>query len=360
MSRSKAAVLALLCMCLPFLNAQAQSDSLIPQDMIRNEAVRYARTAVVENGVFERSYSTSATEYYPHTYMLGVEVNNASFEKYHVTRKQEVRAGDVLASFTLDIDEEALRSTQLALERTQREYEDGCKQRMEEIDRLLEQRLSIEEAYERELAGLRIERAMTAYEQYCYQQECTIAELRQKLETLQEENSRTQLLSPVDGIVSDLTYKRAGERVYAHETLVTIYREDGMLLSISNSSLNFRYGMPVTVTSGMKANQVTYQGSVVAADDLLPENRRQGYALIRLEPEAKPKYKQINVSGVSQYLEDVLVIPRRAAAMDGGKYYVECLVDGNPQKRCVNVGLAGATDMWIVQGLQTGDVVIAD
>lgn len=360
MSKSKAAVLAFLCLCLPFLSARAQSDSLIPQDMIRNETVHYAKTAVAEKGVFEKSYSASATEYYPQTYTLGVEVNNASFEKYHVARKQEVHAGDVLATFTLDVDEETLAATRVAMERTQREYAAGRDQRMEEIDSLLEKRIAITEPYERELADLRIERAMTAYDQYCYQQECALADLQQTLETLQEENSRTQLISTVDGIVSDLVYKKAGERVYANEPLVTIYREDELLLSISNSSLNFRYGMPVTVTSGVKSNQVTYQGRVVAADNLLPENRRQGYALIRLETDAKPKYKQISAAGISQYLEDVLIVPRRAAAMDGGKYYVECLVDGNPQKRCVNIGLSGSTSVWVVQGLQAGDVVIAD
>lgn len=360
MSRSKAAVLAFLWLCLPFLSAQAQSESLIPQEMIRNEAVHYSRTAAAEKGVFEKSFSASAAEYYPQTYTLGAEVSNASFEKYHVTRNQEVHAGDVLATFTLDIDEEALASTQLALERAQREYDDGREQRMDEIDRMLEQRLTITDPYERELADLRIERAMIAYDQYCYQQECQIGEQQRTLARLQEQNSSTQLIATVDGIVSDLVYKKAGERIYANETLVTIYREDELLLSISNTSLNFRYGMPVTVTSGVKNNQVTYQGRVVAADDLLPENRRQGYALIRLETDEKPKYKQVNVIGVSQYLEDVLVIPRRAAVMDGGKYYVECLVDGNPQKRCINAALSNTTSMWVVQGLEPGDVVIAD
>jgi len=354
---------ALVCLCMLVSAAYAQSPNLISEEMIIAETVNYAKTAVVEEKVFERSYNASASEYYPYTYTLGVDVNNASFVEYHVTRRQEVHAGDVLATFTLDIDDQRLTSTQLALERAQRDYEEGIAQRLEEIDQLLEKQLEVRDPYERELMNLRIKRARLSCEQYCYQQESLIESYQEQLEEMHNENSQTQLIAPVDGIVSDLTFKRAGERVYANETLVTLYREEGMLMAIDNRNLNFRYGMPVTVTSGAKTNLQTFQGRVVAADDLVPESRRQGYALIELAPVApgeEPRFSRLSVCGVSQYLENVMVIPRRCAKLNGGKYYVECLVNGSPQKRCVNIGLMNNTDTWILQGLAPGDVVIAD
>ena len=46
--------------------------------------------------------------------------------------------------------------------------------------------------------------------------------------------------------------------------------------------------------------------------------------------------------------------------MNGGKYYVNCLVNGVPQKRCINAGQLTSGELWVVQGLQEGDVVIVE
>ena len=363
MSRSKAALALLVCLCLGLSSAQAQQPSLITPEMMQTETAANQNAVEVKVGVYEKINNASAEEYYPRTYDLGTEVNNAFFAEYHVTRRQEVQAGQVLATFTLEMDEERYASAQLTLDRTQREYARGKELRLEEIDLLLKQQLEITDVYERELAELRIRRAKLAYEQYCYQQQCLILDYEEQLAEMEEQSRRTQLIAPFDGIVSDLTYKRVGERIYAYEPLVTMYREEDMLLRIANKDQNFRYGMTVTVTSGAKANQQVFEGHVVAADDLLPESRRQGYALIKLVPNAagdKPRYSSIKVSGATQQLANVLLIPRKAAALDGGKYYVETPMNGSAQKRYVNIGLLNNTNAWVVQGLNEGDKVIAD
>lgn len=362
MSRSKAILTAFLCLCLPLSSALAQSENLISDELIKTETVNYSKTAVVEESVYQREFGASAAEYYPYTYALRAEVDNASFAQYHVARRQEVKAGDVLVTFTLEIDEEALASSQLSLERTQQAYESGKTQKNEEIAELLENLKQLKDAAQREVMTLRIKRAQVAYEQYCYQQETKIAALKEQLAEMEEENRQTQLIAPCDGVITDLTYKRAGERVYADEVLVTLYREEGMLLRISNDDLRFRYGMEVTVTSGNKKDPTHYKGRVVAADNQLPSSRRLGHAFIQLElPEGDmPRLSRLSVNAASQYLENVMVIPRKAATMDGGKYYVECLVNGSVQKRFVNIGLTNTANTWILQGLQPGDTVIID
>lgn len=363
MSRSKRALMLALCLCLcmPLASASAQSPSLISDEMIQTETVNYAKTVLVEESVLERSYNAAASEYYPYTCSLSLETSNASFLEYKVARRQTVQAGDVLMVFTVDIDEAALASTQLSLDRAREDYQAGKETRTAEIDALLLQKANTQDAFERAMLDLRIERAQVSYEQYCYQQECRIADIEEQLTKMQEQNSRTELIAPFDGVVSDLAYKRLGERVYANETLVTLYREDGMLLRISNDNQFFRYGMEVSVKSGGKNNQTIYRGRIVAADNQLPESRRLGHAFIELEPfenGEKPRLANLTATGVSQYLENVMLIPRRAAAMDGGKYYVECLVNGVPQKRFINVGLSTTSHSWVLQGLEMGDTVI--
>lgn len=352
----------LVCLLLPLASAAAQSPNLISDQMIQTETVNYSKTAVVEKTEYARDYNASASEYYPYTYTLAAEIDNASFLKYHVARSQQVKKGDVLAAFTLEVDEAAITAARLSLERAQREYETGAEKKREEIADLLNEQSSIRDSYERELMTLRIRRTQLAYEQYCYQQECTIARLTEELAELEEANSSCYLYAPFDGTITAITYKREGEKVYANEGLVTMYREDGMLLRISNDQLYFRYGMPVTVTSGAKTDQQVYQGRVVAADNVLSENRRLGYAFIELEPfeGETPRLTRLTVTGTSEYLTDVMVIPRRAVTLDGGKYYVNCLVNGTLQKRYVNAGLMTMSNVWVLQGLNEGDTIIID
>lgn len=350
------------CLLLLCSSALAESPNLISEDMIKTETVNYSKTAVVELGEYSRDFNASASEYYPHTRVLAAEIDNASFLKYHVARSQKVKEGDVLASFTLEVDEAATAAARLELERTEKGYVAGAEKKREEIADMLNRQATIRDQYERELMTLQIKRSQVAFEQYCYQQECTIERLTRELSELEEANSSCYLYAPFDGTITALTYKREGEKVYANEDLVTLYREDGMLLRISNDQLYFRYGMPVTVTMGPKNDQQVFQGKVVAADNVLSENRRIGHAFIELEPfeGEKPRLTRLTVNGVSEYLDNVMVLPRKAVTLDGGKYYTECLVNGSLQKRYVNLGLLTMSNAWVLQGLDVGDTIIID
>ena len=343
-------------------SAAAESPNLISQEMIQTETVNYSKTAVVEPGTYARSYTATASEYYPYTVTLAAEIHNASFLEYHVARNQAVKKGDILAAFTLDVDEAALTSARLSLERMQQDYAAASLEKREALAEMLREQSSIRDAYERELMTLRIKRAQVAYEQYCYQQECAIEKQSRTLAELEEASSSCYLYAPFDGIVTAVTYKREGEKVYASEGLVTLYREDNMLLRISNDQLYFRYGMPVTVSMGPKNNQRVFTGKVVAADNVLSENRRLGHAFIQLDAfeGEMPRLNRISVSGTSEYLDNVLVIPRRAVTLDGGKHYVNCLVNGTLQKRFVNAGLMNMSNVWVLQGLEAGTTIIID
>jgi len=355
-----------LCLLLSLLllaaSAEAESPSLISQEMIQTETVNYSKTAVVELGEYAREYNATASEYYPYTVTLAAEIENASFLQYHVARSQQVKKGDILASFTLETDEAAMTSARLSLERTKADYASGEAKKREELAEMLRELAAIRDFYERELMTLQIKRAQVAYEQYCYQQECAIERMTGELAELEEASSSCYLYAPFDGIVTSVTYKREGEKVYANEGLVTLYREEGMLLRISNDQLYFRYGMPVTVKMGPKTNQRVFTGKVVAADNVLSENRRLGHAFIQLDSmEGElPRLTHITVTGTSEYLDNVMVIPRRAVTLEGGKHFVNCLVNGTLQKRFINAGLMNMSNVWALQGLNTGDTIIID
>ena len=69
---------------------------------------------------------------------------------------------------------------------------------------------------------------------------------------------------------------------------------------------------------------------------------------------------RVTANAVTEYLDNVIVVPRKAVSLDGGKDYVECLVNGNVQKRFVNAGLSSTAGVWVLQGLNAGETFILD
>ena len=92
MLKNKLCLLLALCL-LASGAAAAESVNIISNEMIQTETVNYSKTAVVEAGEYTRDYNASATEYYPYTFELAAEIDNASFLKYHVARSQKVGNG---------------------------------------------------------------------------------------------------------------------------------------------------------------------------------------------------------------------------------------------------------------------------
>lgn len=365
MWRSKAWLSGLVCLCMSCLAAVpalAQSDSLISQDLIEAEAINFRNTVVAETGVYERSYNARGTLYYPHTYELYCETDNAVFVEYTASRKQEVKKGDVLAVFHVEGDEVALAASKLALENGRAEYDRQKLAHEEALKELTETLSGTKDLYERELLTLRMESQKISFEKYCYEQECALEDLENDIAEKEEFMSRNVLVSPFDGVVTDLVYKREGERVYNGEVLVTLYRTDVVLLRIDNSSEYFRYGMDVTVEYGAPKNRKAISGRVVGADNMLPSELKQGHAFVELYGYDGNEKKFINpsASAASIYLDNVIALPRRAVVLDGGKHYVNKLSDGMVRKRFVNVAFSAPVSVWVLQGVEAGDTLILD
>lgn len=363
MSRNKPYLALFLLLALMACSAPAWAESLISEEMIQNNTVNYSETAVMEKSIFERRYSEQAAEYYPHTYVLCFEGDDARFGEYLVKRKQEVKAGDVLATFELDVDEVALASKKQALRRTQENYETQKLKKQEAIQEQLEALEDVRDRFDWEILKLTIERAQISLEQYCCEQERQIARLQKELAELEEKYSQTALIAPFDGVVINLEYKQDGEHLSKNEALVTIYRTDGMLLRIKNANGHFRYGMEVQVAVGPAKSRTILTGRIIAADQMLPQSQRAGYAYIELDPssgEMPDRGVTPNASAAGYYVENVFVLPRRAVELDSGKYYVNKLEDDVVHKRYVNIAVQGTGEVWVLQGIEEGETIIID
>jgi len=164
--------------------------------------------------------------------------------------------------------------------------------------------------------------------------------------------------------VTDINYKREGERVALNEVMVTIARTDGMLLQLDNSNGYFRYGMDVTVEVGPVKSRTVLTGKVVGADQLLPKNRRTNKAYILLDAYDTENVKLTNPSVIGEVcrIENVIVLSRNILTMESGKHYVKKLEEGMAHKRYVQYynSFTNPTQAWIVQGLEAGEVIVTN
>lgn len=358
MCRISALLLALLLACMPF--ALAESESLISQELIKADKVNY-KTEAVETGAFERRASAAAEEYYPNTYNLSYDENGARFVSYSVIRGKEVKEGDVLAVFELESDAVELASLEMQLADAHEALEN--READEEEDGMEYQRaiLNAADAWEREMLTLQAQRAELALEQYRFSQSRVIAGLEKRIAEIEEHQAGNVLVAPADGVILGTAYKREGDKVYPGETLVTMYRTDGMLMVIENANDYFRYGMDVMLEVGPNKERVQLPGRVVGADDLLPEAERTCLAYVEVEIPEGVKLTRPIVSGATVSVENVSMVHRKAVSIDGGRYYVVLLVDGVPQKRFINCMTQNTVNYaWVYQGIEPDDEIIIE
>lgn len=368
MSRIKWARMLLLVLLLTALCIQpvmAQQD-ILSGDQLMEEEVNY-ETATVYIGDFEKTAGTAASPYYPLNYGVRFEEDNAKFVRYTVSRGDEVKAGDVLMEFYISGSSVEFTRMQMDLERLIETTEEGISSREEQLRIKRTELNGIEDPYEREKATLQLHRMEMELEQYKFQQQYSIDAQQEAVDEEEARRTTTQLLAPVDGIVTSVNFKQPDDAISNGETMVYMYSTDVMLLVLDNSIPNFRYNMSVTIEAGPPKNRISTTGRVVAADDSIDEADRTGKAYIQLDDYsvlAGLSSKQManpSVTGSVVLVEDVTLVNREAVTMDNGNYFVIKLNDeGVVQKRYVNYGAGNVQSVWLMQGVEEGKTLVID
>ncbi|WP_251209331.1 efflux RND transporter periplasmic adaptor subunit [Acetatifactor aquisgranensis] len=363
MSRIKALATAALIAAAASLGGcgnSEQEEPLYREDFIAPEQANYD-TVQIETGDYIRTAAGSVRIYYPVTADLRWDESQARFREFLVRKGDEVKAGDALAVFDIEVSRADREELALTLARTIENLETGTAERltaMEEADKKLEGL----GGHELRIEQLRIEKARAEYEQFVYQTEQEITRLRECLEEMDEEIADNTLVAPFNGVIDTIAACSEGDLVTKDMVIISMYSTDSYYLVAEDSLGRLRYNMEVTVETGRGSNLKTYQGKVVAAPSILPGSAPQGMALIELYEDVPPK----ELSGTLKYqynaeeLRDVLLVDWSAVEAEKGKSYVYVLEDDMVQKRYVVPGLNNREKMWILDGLREGQTVIAD
>lgn len=320
--------------------------------------MNYATVQAVK-GDYVKTVSGDAVLYYTETADLSWEKDNACISEILVKKGQEVKEGDVLISFDINVSSADMQELSLKLQRTLEAFEAEKEERLAAIDEA-ESAAEGLSGQESEIARLKAEKLQVEYEEFVYQSEYEAAQYREKIAELEDEMQRNTLTAPFDGVIDYVQTCSAGDQVEAGQVLVSMHAADEFFLSVNDDAGNLRYNMDVVIEAGKANDTQTYSGKVVTAYNILPSSVQKGRVLIRMEEEAAAEELEIGVKYRcdTEKLENVHLVDRDVVDIEQGKSYVSILEDDMIQKRYIVPGLRNNEVIWVLDGLSEGQNVI--
>jgi multidrug efflux pump subunit AcrA (membrane-fusion protein) len=254
-----------------------------------------------------------------------------------------------------------LETLRIQLERLGESFEEENSKRLEELHAA---KGKTEELKNDDLtiAELKIEKQQAQYEQFLYQHEKEVRRIEQQIAALKEEAQAEVLTAPYDGIIEEVARLYEGDQVYNGQWLVSLYSTDRLLFKAEKAVNKLRYNMDVMVETGKGDTLKTYQGKVIAAPNILPLSLSQDMILIELDGEIEEAQLKagFRFRGISEDVQEILMVERGAIQQEDGKEYVYVLDGDMIQKRYVETALSASDAVWILDGLKEGQTLIVD
>ncbi len=310
------------------------------------------RTAVAKEGDLIKTSELSLEP----TYYLGQSIycpeSGLYFDGFSVSRGQLVKEGELIATFTRKGSEADLESAKLALQRAEEEYE-------KTVDELTSELTAA-----RAKGSVYAELAQLELEQYEYNQQVEIEQLRSSVADAEHGFENEYIYAPFDCVIHSLGSFDKGVEVAAGKEIAELKMADSLVLFSSTTAKNFLYNMNVTVEYGRRDERQTVTARVVANDAVLPDGvAGSGHTYFKLDADlTEDELNKPSASVTTVQAQSALLVPRGAVEVEDGNYYVSVLDGDMVKKRYVIRGITGGTVgencTVILAGVESGQTVI--
>lgn len=356
-------LLVLLAMLLPGCQSKSRELMEEPEKLVVPQQANY-KTVQVERGTYAETVTIKKIELvYLKKWQPTWKEEGTYLVEIKANKGQEFSKGDVLMQFDVNDHKAELEELRLQLSRKQQEITDEKVEREAAIAEA-EQNLQGLTGHQRTVAELRLEKLQTSCEQYLYQAEREIQELRQKISKIQERVDNDTLIAPFDGVCQDIFPLEEGQEVYTSTTLCWLYATDApYYLLLSGNTENLGYNMRVTVSMSSGETEERYTGTIVSTPTVQPLYAGIPGVLVLLDdaPDSRKLQK-----GIKQYtctvaiheMPDVLLVDSRAVYSEEDRQYVYVLDGDMLCKRYVEVGGRDPELTWIASGVSEGQTLV--
>ncbi|UFT99661.1 efflux RND transporter periplasmic adaptor subunit [Radiobacillus kanasensis] len=188
-----------------------------------------------------------------------------------------------------------------------------------------------------------------------------------QLNELRNRFTSSQLVSPINGVVTFVTDVKLGSTVEPFQSLVEIADTSNLQLIYSAVSAGdiqeVKVGMNVTVTIDGKE----VKGKVAQTPETVPAEvseqdpdlyERSLLIDLEKEPEAVEIGSTAEMEIVMEQKKDTLVIPINGLRTTGGRNYVQVMVDETKREKDIEIGIMSDTEVEVLKGLEAGEKVI--
>lgn len=347
-------------MCLTGCGKEQEKPMASMEVLLTSDEANY-KTVQTRMGDYQKVSTGNASAIYLVHSNLYWEYSEACFTECLVKPRQKVKQGDELMRFETEEDRLQLETLRIQLDRKKDAFEEEKAKMLEELHAAKEKAKELKKE-DLTIAQLKIEKQQARYEQFLYEHDKEVRRIEQQIAELKEEGKANVLTAPYDGVIEDVAGLYEGDQVYNGQWLVKMYSTDRLLLKADRAADKLRYNMDVMVETGKGDTLKTYQGKVIAAPNILPLSLSQDMILIELDGEIEEAQLKagFRFQGISEDVQEILMVERSAIQQEDGKEYVYVLDGDMIQKRYVETALSASDAVWILDGLEEGQTLIVD
>jgi len=190
-----------------------------------------------------------------------------------------------------------------------------------------------------------------------------------ELNRLQNELSATELISPIDGIVTYIDDVKEYDTIDAQVPIIVISDPSQLQLiaEFENADAITDVAIGAKVEVNLDLNHQVYQGYVIQTPKTAPtvvdpvqQNQNQSSLIIHVDdlPAGVAEGMNVTVKIILAQKNNVLIIPKEALSNSSGNYTVHVLNKGARREVGINIGIETASEVEITKGLTAGQVVI--
>ncbi len=276
-------------------------------------------------------------------------------------RSTFVNKGDVIALVSMETNELDLEELELSLTRLKERYEDFKTDyetaHQEKIDNLSwgkpQEQVERVELYQMEIDHIRQD------ESYRKQ----IESYEEQIEELKALMNTTEILAPVDGIVTEVNREiSAGAKLENGTMLAKIIPADQIYMTFEDNLSHYAYGNEMTFIVGRDIKAKEFSAKVISTNGKALSsdwNKQTTYISASVTPFEVITSGPFYVKAVTNVMKNVLLIPYDAVTTDSGKCFVTVLhEDGTLEKTQFLAGGYNTKYYWVYDGLKEGTKVL--
>lgn len=284
------------------------------------------------------------------------EVGTMRLRELLVEKNQYIKAGTPVAKVTMEIDEADLLELERKLLRLQQRYIAAQEEFLESQEK--REVLFAKWPPQRTIDITRYEQAQLDFAQTAMGYERQIAELTERIEKLRALAGQTEIVAKEDGFILDVSVLRRGQILENGTIILRLAPADKICLEFEDRLLHYGYGNQLTLSAGSTRNPQVFDAMVVSAvgkalssDWTVGVSRLDGeYDIAELLGNGP-----FNVSGQTNVMENVLLVPAEAVTAEKQNYYVTVLGEGGSMTKTQFIpGGNNGKFYWVFDGLEEG------